>query len=57
MEVGNGPGFFGFVLAVGFFIFFSYCLKLICQKAEVDPGIMMIIPVVNIAFIPLLAFT
>ena len=39
MEAEQGMGFFGFVIAVGFFIFMSYCLKLICEKAKLDPDL------------------
>jgi len=29
-------------------VFFSYCLKLICEKANVDPGVMIWIPLVQL---------
>tara|TARA_R110001592_G_scaffold32139_1_gene112633 strand:+ start:2320 stop:2508 length:189 start_codon:yes stop_codon:yes gene_type:complete len=47
MEAEQGMGFFGFVIAVGFFIFMSYCLKLICEKAKLDPGVLIWIPFVQ----------
>jgi len=31
-----------------FSYFFSYCLKLICEKANVDPGVMIWIPLVQL---------
>ncbi len=47
MEGGEGIGFFGLLIGIGFFVFFSYCMKLICEKAKVDPGIMIWIPIVQ----------
>jgi len=47
MEAEQGIGFFGFLIAVGLFIFMSYCLKLICEKAKVDPGVLIWIPFVQ----------
>ena len=47
MEAGVGIGFFGILIAIGFFVFFSYCLSLICAKAKVDPGVMIWIPFVQ----------
>jgi hypothetical protein len=48
MEVESGIGFFGLLIGVGFFVFISYCLKLICEKAKVDPGVMIWIPFVQL---------
>jgi hypothetical protein len=45
-------GLVGFVLAVGIYIFVCYCLKLICEKAGHQPGVLIWIPIAN--FIPLL---
>ena len=39
--------FFSFLIAIAFFVFFSYCLKLICEKANVDPGILIWIPFIQ----------
>lgn len=47
MEAEQGIGFFGFLIAAGLFAFMSYCLKLICEKAKVDPGILIWIPFVQ----------
>jgi len=47
MEGGEGIGFFGILIGVGLFVFFSYCMKLICEKAKVDPGVMIWIPFVQ----------
>ncbi len=48
MEADQGTGFFGFLIAVGIFVFMSYCLKLICEKAKVDPGVLIWIPFVQL---------
>ena len=45
---GEGIGLFGILIGVGLFIFFSYCMKLICDKANVDPGILIWIPLVQL---------
>ena len=47
MEAEQGIGIFGFLIALGLFVFFSYCLKLICEKAKVDPGVLIWIPFVQ----------
>lgn len=47
MEADQGIGFFGFLIAVGLFVFMSYCLKLICEKAKVEPGVLIWIPFVQ----------
>jgi len=48
MEVESGIGFFGLLISVGLFVFISYCLKLICEKAKFDPGVMIWIPFVQL---------
>ena len=45
-------GLVGLVFAVGIYIFTCYCLKLICEKAGHQPGVLIWIPIANI--IPLL---
>ena len=40
------------VLAAGLYIFYSYCMKLICQKAGHEPGVLIWIPLVQL--VPLL---
>ena len=45
-------GLIGFVLAVGIYVFVCYCLKLICEKAGHQPGVLIWIPIANL--IPLL---
>ena len=45
-------GLVGFVLMVGIYIFVCYCLKLICEKAGHQPGVLIWIPIVQI--VPLL---
>jgi len=47
MEAEQGIGFFGLLIAIGAFVFVSYCMKLICEKAKVDPGILIWIPLVQ----------
>ncbi len=47
MEADQGIGLFGFLIAVGLFVFMSYCMKLICEKAKVDPGVLIWIPLVQ----------
>ncbi len=47
MEGGQEIGIIGFLFGIAIFVFFSYCLKLICDKAKVDPGIMIWIPIVQ----------
>ena len=42
----------GLILVVGFYIFFCYCFKVICEKAGHQPGVLIWIPIVNL--IPLL---
>jgi hypothetical protein len=43
---------FIFVIALGFYVFFCYCCKRICEKAGHDPGVLIWIPIANL--IPLL---
>jgi hypothetical protein len=47
MEAEGGIGIIGMLIALGLFVFFSFCLKLICEKAQVDPGVMIWIPFVQ----------
>jgi hypothetical protein len=47
MEAEQGVGMFTILLGIGFFVFFSYCMKLICAKANVDPGVLIWIPFVQ----------
>ena len=42
----------GLILMVGIYVFVCYCLKLICEKAGHQPGVLIWIPIVNL--IPLL---
>ena len=44
-------GGLGLILLVALYIFYCYCLKLICQKSGVDPGVIIWIPIVQ--FLPL----
>lgn len=41
-------GLIELLVAIAFFVFFSYCLKLICEKANVDPGVTIWIPLVQL---------
>ena len=50
--LGIGLALFCLVLALGLYVFYSYCLKLICQKAGRDPGVLIWIPFVQL--VPLL---
>jgi len=45
-------GLIGLVVAVGVYVFACYCLKLICEKAGHQPGVLIWIPLVQA--IPLL---
>jgi hypothetical protein len=47
MEGEQGIGFMGVLITIGLFVFFSYCLNLICAKAKVDPGVLIWIPLVQ----------
>ena len=47
MEAEQGIGIVGLLAAIGFFVFFSYCMKLICDKANHDPGVLIWIPIVQ----------
>ena len=40
-------GLIGFVVAVGIYVFVCYCLKLICEKAGHQPGVLIWIPIVQ----------
>lgn len=40
------------IVGLGFYLFYCYCCKLICQKAGHEPGILIWIPIANL--IPLL---
>ena len=48
MESEAGFSFLSLLLVIPFFIFYSYCMKLICDKASVDPGILIWIPILQI---------
>jgi hypothetical protein len=48
MEAEGGISFFGLLIGIGLFVFYSYCLKLICEKAKVDPGVLIWIPLVQL---------
>ncbi len=48
MEAEGGISFFGLLIGVGLFVFYSYCLNLICEKAKVDPGALIWIPFVQL---------
>lgn len=48
MEGGDGIGFFGLLFGIALFVFFSYCLKAICEKANHDPDILIWIPLVQL---------
>tara|TARA_B100001123_G_C14863777_1_gene849098 strand:+ start:311 stop:643 length:333 start_codon:yes stop_codon:yes gene_type:complete len=45
--LGEHIGNSGLLLTIVLFVFFSYCLKLICGKARIDPGVMIWIPFVQ----------
>ena len=45
-------GLFALVIAVGLYVFVCYCLKLICEKAGHQPGVLIWIPIANL--VPLL---
>ena len=45
-------GLIAFVFAVGIYVFFCYCAKVICEKAGHQPGVLIWIPIVQA--IPLL---
>lgn len=45
-------GLFTLVIAVGLYVFVCYCLKLICEKAGHQPGVLIWIPIANL--VPLL---
>jgi hypothetical protein len=45
-------GLVSLVVAVGVYVFFCYCAKLICEKAGHQPGVLIWIPIANL--IPLL---
>jgi hypothetical protein len=42
-----------FLLAIAFYFFYCYCLKIICEKAGTEPGCLIWIPLLQI--FPLLA--
>ncbi len=48
MEGEQGIGFFGILVAIGLFVFFSYCLQAICEKVNHDPGVLIWIPFVQL---------
>jgi len=48
MEAEHSIGFGGILIGVVLFVFFSYCMKLICEKAKVDPGVIIWIPFVQL---------
>jgi Family of unknown function (DUF5684) len=50
--VGLIGGLIVFVLAIGLYVFVCYCLKLICEKAGHQPGVLIWIPIANL--VPLL---
>lgn len=59
MEQSSSSGFGGLigalvflVVAVGLYVFFCYCAKVICEKAGHQPGVLIWIPIVQV--IPLL---
>lgn len=45
-------GLIGLVLGIGFYVFYCYCLKLICEKCGKNPGVLIWIPILQI--IPML---
>ena len=45
-------GLYAFVVAIGVYVFVCYCLKLICEKAGHQPGVLIWIPIANL--VPLL---
>lgn len=47
MEGGQDFGIVSFLFIIAVFVFYSYCLKLICDKAKVDPGVMIWIPIIQ----------
>ena len=48
MEAEQGVGFLSLLVSVGVWLFFSYCLKVICDKAKVDPGVLIWIPFIQL---------
>lgn len=51
-SVGLLGGLVTLLVALGLYLFFCYCCKLICEKCGHQPGILIWIPIVNL--IPLL---
>lgn len=47
-DAGSEMGFGAFLVAVALYLFFSYCLKLICEKGNEDPGILVWIPILQV---------
>ncbi len=52
MEDGSGLGALGavggLVFGLAIYLFLSFCLKLICEKAGHDPGILIWIPIIQV---------
>ncbi|MCC7413131.1 MAG: hypothetical protein IT495_16065 [Gammaproteobacteria bacterium] len=45
---GGEIGIVGIIIILGIYLFYCYCLKLICEKGGVEPGVLVWIPLIQI---------